>query len=185
MFLKQNLNDSQGNLLTVVNSIQRAVTNKMQSIQNNAAKDRIRTPLDLDQAQYSACFGYITVVALHKAHANFTQKARPFEPCTGVFRATTGLPCAHRIDDIRGLGVSLLPSDFHLHSHWDRYITPSVPTLEPIRTVTSFEAQRQTTSTKRSLQRLRLLNLKSDDVANVGSLAIPGIVSGVCIIFDV
>jgi hypothetical protein len=50
MFLKQNLNDSQGNLLTVVNSIQRAVTNKMQSIQNNTAKDRIRTPLDLDQA---------------------------------------------------------------------------------------------------------------------------------------
>jgi hypothetical protein len=36
-----------------------------------------------------------------------------------------------------------------------------------------------------SLQRLRLLNLESDDVANVGSLAIPGIVSGVCIIFDV
>jgi hypothetical protein len=36
-----------------------------------------------------------------------------------------------------------------------------------------------------SLQRLRLLNLESDDVVNAGSLAIPGIVSGVCIIFDV
>jgi hypothetical protein len=38
---------------------------------------------------------------------------------------------------------------------------------------------------KGSLQHLRLLNLESDDVANAGSLAIPGIVSGVCIIFDV
>src|ERR1700712_5217823 len=121
----------------------------MQSIQNNKAKDRIRTPLDLDQAQYSACFGYITIVALRKAHANFTQKARPFKPCTGVFTATTGLPCAHRIDDVRVLGVSLLPSDFHTHWYWDRYTALSEPTLEPIKTVTSFKAQRQTTSTKR------------------------------------
>ena len=102
-------------LLIVWNSIQQAVTNQIESIQNNAAKDRIRTPLDLDQAQYGACFGYITIVALRKAHANFTQKARPFKPCTGVFTATTGLPCAHRIDDVRVLGVSLLPSDFHTH----------------------------------------------------------------------
>jgi hypothetical protein len=115
VFLKQNIDDLQGNLLTVYNSIQQAVTNKFQSIQNNAAKDRIRTPLDLDQAQYSACFGYITIVALYKAHANFTQKARPFKPCTSVFTATTGLLCVYRINDTRQLGVSLLPSDFHIH----------------------------------------------------------------------
>jgi hypothetical protein len=35
-----------------------------------------------------------------------------------------------------------------------------------------------------SLQRLRLLNLESADVANAGSLGIPGIVQNVWLIFD-
>ena len=124
------------------------MTNQIQSIKNNAARDRIRTPLYLDQAQYSACFGYITVVALRKAHTNYTQKKRPFEPCTGVFTATTGLPCAHKIDDYRRLLVSLIPSDFHPHWYWDRYTALSIPTLEPIREV-SYTHQPRTQSTRR------------------------------------
>ena len=83
------------------------MTNQIRSIKNNAARDRIRIPLDLDQAQYSACFGYITVVALRKAHSNYTQKERPFKPCTGVFTATTGLPCAHKINENREFRISL------------------------------------------------------------------------------
>ena len=47
-------------------------------IKDNAAKDRIRTPLYLNQAQYSACFRYITVAALHKAYSNYTLQKRPF-----------------------------------------------------------------------------------------------------------
>ena len=111
----------------------------------NADRSRIQTPIALDQAQYSACFGYITFTALRKAHANYTEKERPLGACTGIFTATTGLPCAHRVDNVRRLGVSLLPSDFHTHWYWDRYTELSAPTLEPIRTVTQY----QTTSTKR------------------------------------
>jgi hypothetical protein len=96
-------------------SIEQAVANQITTIKNNAAINRIRTPLDLDQAQYSACFGYITVVALRKAHANYTSKKRLFEPCTSVFMATTGLPCAHKIDENREFQLSLVPSDFHPH----------------------------------------------------------------------
>lgn len=64
-----------------------------------------------------------------------------------MFIATTGLLCAARIDDIQRLGISLLPSDFHVHWYWDQYITLSAPTLKLIRTVTRFKAQ--TTSVKR------------------------------------
>jgi hypothetical protein len=63
-----------------------------------------------------------------------------------------GDPRAHdvyKVDNI-GLGVSLLPSDFHTHWYWDRCSALSEPTLEPIKTVTSFKAQRQTTSTKKA-----------------------------------
>jgi hypothetical protein len=145
------MSSSRGDLLNTWRSIEQTATRQIITIKTNAARSRIQTPLVLDQAQYSACFGYITTVALRKAHANFTQKARPFNVCTGAFTRTTGLPCAHHIDDIRVLGVSLLPSDFHRHWYWDRYTALSEPTLEPIKTVTSFKAQRQATnrSTKR------------------------------------
>ena len=138
------MTSSQGDLLTVWSSIEQAVTNQIRSIKNNTARDRIRTPLHLDQAQYSACFGHITVVALRKAHANYTQKKRPFEPCTGVFTATTGLPCAHKIDDYRRLQVSLIPSDFHPHWYWDRYSALSAPILEPLRTISHMATSTRT-----------------------------------------
>ena len=146
--LKLYLTSSQYDLFTTWSLIEQAVTNQIKTIKNNAAKDRICTPLYLNQAQYSACFGYITVVALRKAHANYTGKKRPFTPCTGVFTATTGLPCAHKIDQNREFGLSLVPSDFHPHWFWDRYTALSAPTLEPIREV-SYTNRPQTQSTRR------------------------------------
>jgi hypothetical protein len=142
---KGDITSSQGDLLTTWRSIERAVTCQIIIIKMNADRSRIQTPIALDQAQYSACFGYITFTALHKAHANYIEKERLLGACTSIFTATTGLPCAHRVDNVRRLGVSLLPSDFHIHWYWDRYTELSAPTLEPIRTVTQY----QTTSTKR------------------------------------
>jgi hypothetical protein len=98
--LKRYIVSSQGDLLTTFLQIEQAVSSQIQNIKGNAAKDRILTPLHLNQAQYHACFGYITTTALRLAHSNFLCTARPLKPCTGVFKATTGLPCAHRIDDL-------------------------------------------------------------------------------------
>lgn len=81
------------------------------------------------------------MTALRKAHTNFISANRPFRPCTGVFTATTGLPCAHKIDEYREHKVSLRPSDFHLHWYWDRYIALSAPTLDPIRVITYSRTQ--------------------------------------------
>ena len=64
------------------------------------AKDRIRTPTELGRAQYHACFSYTTATALRLGHTNYIDSKKPLEPCTGVYRATTGLPCAHQINDI-------------------------------------------------------------------------------------
>lgn len=133
--IKRYITSSQADLLTTWLSFEQAVANQIQSIRADAAKDRIRTPLNLDRAQYHACFRYITSTALRLVHSNYTSTERPFKPCTGVFKTTTGLPCAHRIEDIREQGISLLPRDFHPHWYWDRYSGLSEPILEPLRVI--------------------------------------------------
>ena len=60
----------------------------------------------------------ITVIDL-KLPIGIWPSAKPLKPCTGVFKHTTGLPCAHKINDIQYTGESLYPSDFHGHWHWD------------------------------------------------------------------
>jgi hypothetical protein len=75
---------------------------------------------------------------------------RPLQPCTSVFAATTGLPCAHQVDYIRKEGLSLLPSDFHPHWYWDRYSGLPELLLEPLRVITYLPStSRRTHSTRR------------------------------------
>jgi histone H3/H4 len=96
--------------LTTWLQIEQAVASQIQNIKANAVKDRIRTPLYLDRAQYQACFGFITNTALRLVDLNYTSTEKPLKPCTGVFTTTTGLPCEHRIEDIREARDSLRPS---------------------------------------------------------------------------
>ena len=148
--IKRDILSSQADLITTCLSIEQSVANQIQNIKANAAKDRIRTPLNLDRAQYSACFNYITTPVLRQVHANYTSAKRPLQPCTGVFTATTGLLCAHRVDYIQEEGLSLLPDDFHLHWYWDRYAGLPKPLLEPLCIVTYIpSASGRTYSTRR------------------------------------
>ena len=97
--LKRYITSSQGDLLTVWLQIEQAVSSQIENIKAIAAKDRIQTPLHLNsRVQYQACFGYITNTALRLANANYTSSAKPLKPCTGVFKRTTGLPCAQNVE---------------------------------------------------------------------------------------
>ena len=49
-------------------------------------------PFNIDRAQYSTCFNYITTPVLHQVYSNYTSAGRLLQPRTGVFTATTGLP---------------------------------------------------------------------------------------------
>ena len=95
--LKRYITSSQGDLLTVWLQIRQAVSSQIENIKTNAARERIQTPLHLNRVQYQACLGYITNTALRLADLNYQSAEKPLKPCTGVFKRTTGLPCAHRI----------------------------------------------------------------------------------------
>jgi hypothetical protein len=130
--LKRYITSSQGDLLTTWLQSEQAVSSQIQNIKANTAKDRIRTPLHLNRAQYQACFGYITNTALRLVNSNYASSEKPLKSCTGVFTTTTGLPCAHRIEHIQEARESLLPSNFHGHWYWDRHSDLLEPTLEPL-----------------------------------------------------
>jgi hypothetical protein len=148
--LKRYISSSQGDLLTTWLQIQQAVSTQIQNIKAIAAKERMRTPLRLSRVQYQACFSHITTTALQLADSNYQSAQKPLKPCTGVFKATTGLPCAHKINDIQFARESLYPSDFHPHWHWDRYLDVLEPTLEPLRVVSYSASTLGTTlSTRR------------------------------------
>jgi histone H3/H4 len=148
--LKRYITSSQGDLLTTWLQIQQAVSTQIQNIKSITAKERMRTPLRLTRVQYHACFGHVTNTALQLADLNYQSAQKPLKPCTGVFKATTGLPCAHKINDIQFARESLYPSDFHPHWHWDRYLDVLEPTLEPLRVVSySASTSGRTLSTRR------------------------------------
>jgi hypothetical protein len=146
--LKDDIQSSQGDLLTTWRSIEQAVANQIRNIKASAARDRIRTPLDIDRRQYHACFSQITVTALRLAHNNHQQaiqkaeaSKRPLEPCTGVYTITTGLPCAHKIENTRQL--ELQPQDFHAHWFWDRYSGLVSSILEPLQVISYTSSSNQ------------------------------------------
>jgi hypothetical protein len=95
--------------------IKRTVANQIHSIRGYTAQARIRTPVDLDQAQFHAYYSQITTVALRLAQEHYILAEKPLKPCSRVYTATTGLLYTHQIKDIRGQGGSLLPEDFHKH----------------------------------------------------------------------
>jgi hypothetical protein len=99
---------------------------------------------------------------------------RPFEACTGVFTATTGLPCGHRVQEAKELGISFLPEDFHLHWYWERYTAPSEPILQPLRVV-SYVSSNRSHSTRRLPSGFEATEVRQRLCTLVASLAIQGL----------
>jgi hypothetical protein len=80
--------------------IERTVARQIHQLKGYTAQARIRTPVDLDQAQYHTYYSQITTVALRLAQEHYILAKKPLKACSRVYTATTGLPCAHRIKDI-------------------------------------------------------------------------------------
>jgi hypothetical protein len=89
---------------------------------------------EIAEAQISE-ISLVQHTAIRLVEDHYISLKRPFENCTGVFTATTGLPCGHKVQEVKELGISFLPEDFHLHWHWDRYTAPSEPILQPLRVI--------------------------------------------------
>jgi hypothetical protein len=102
--LKGYLQSSTGDLYMVHQKISLAVDNQYKEINTQLASERTRIPHELRHELLHGLPGNVSVFALRKIREQIDKAARdspekPLPPCTGSFRDTMGLPCAHTIKD--------------------------------------------------------------------------------------
>lgn len=99
--LKHQLGFSTGDLKKVVDNIDLLIKNQHQEYVIKLNEAKIRFPTRLRKPFYSDVRAHITPFALLKIHdqyERFMNQNTRLPPCTGTFRATMGLPCAHEIE---------------------------------------------------------------------------------------
>ena len=100
--LKHQLGFSTGDLKTVVDNIDLLLKNQHQEYVIKLDEAEMRFPTRLRRPLYSDVRAYITPFALLKVHSQYERlldQTTPLSLCTGAFRATMGLPCAHEIQE--------------------------------------------------------------------------------------
>jgi hypothetical protein len=115
-------------------SIKRMLKNQLSSLQSTQATQQVRHPTELSQALYSVVFGWISSQGLRLVEAQ-RKRQKPLPPCTQSFTRSTGLPCAHRLQELRR---PLLLTDFHPHWRLERGLEAPQLILEPRQQIDRF-----------------------------------------------
>lgn len=148
-FLKRYIASSQGDLLVTWIAIEHAVANTTRKLIYTASQVQASTPIDVDRRIFSACFGIVTPGAFRAIQDHLDMVEKPYKPCTSSFTRTTGLPCAHTINDRRELGLGLVRTDFHAHWYWDRHsIALRPPILDPLQVISRGRPRTKTDTSK-------------------------------------
>ena len=121
---------SRGDLYLAWLQIEAAVINQIAAVSSRTTILRDRIPIDIDKKLYHGCFGVVTWHALRLAQQHIKSVSLPLQPCTGNFKRSMGLCCAH-VCDLKKTAGGLIPSDFH--EHWYRERDSTIQSLlDPI-----------------------------------------------------
>ena len=99
-YIKRFLGDkrSRGDLYLTWLQIEAAVINQIAAVSSRTTILRDRIPIDIDKKLYHGCFGVVTWHALRLAQQHIKFLSLPMQLCTGNFKRSMGLPCAHVCD---------------------------------------------------------------------------------------
>jgi hypothetical protein len=148
-FLKRYIASSQGDLLVTWIAIEHAIANATRKLIYTASQVQASTPIDVDRRIFSACFGIVTPGAFRAIQDHLEIVEKPYKPCTSLFTRTTGLPCAHTVNDRKELGLGLVPTDFHEHWYWDRHrVALRPPILDPLQVISRGRPRTKTDTSK-------------------------------------
>jgi hypothetical protein len=129
--LKSYLQVSTGDLKAVYDKITLLLKNRFAEFEAAVDSNKIRIPHTARDPFYTPLVGQISSYALGKLwderyRLNSTD---PLSPCTGSFRRTMGMPCAHDMQD-RLVERGTLQLD-DIHHHW--YLAAPLPrVMEPL-----------------------------------------------------
>lgn len=123
--LKANLKCSIGDLLIVVDRIETMLTNQRKDYQRKIAQATRKILYEFRPTVWQDLVGRVTPHALWKMHKQYElvrkeTEAEPLTECTGVYTATMGLSCAHRIKtrmEVVKSRLGRIPIE-DVHYHW-------------------------------------------------------------------
>lgn len=119
--LKGYLQVSTGDLYAATGRLKLALENQHKNISAMISSERLRVPHDLHLPMFSGLINRVSHFALRKMKNELLKATRatqavPLPVCTGTFRRTMGLPCAHvmqeRLEQNTGLNLE------DVHEHW-------------------------------------------------------------------
>lgn len=119
--IKSILNSSTGNIKVVIDKISVVVKNQYRNIMAKIETDMIRVPLSLDIIFFSGVIRKVSSYALKMVLEEYRDIQRishsnPVVPCTTEKSGSLGIPCIHKLLEMRRLGRNLNVNDFD--SQW-------------------------------------------------------------------
>ena len=113
--LKSWIGTSSGDLRDVYQKVILAIEDQQRTVNQQLAVEKTRTILSLNSDLWAKVHRKISLHALRKAGDQFKMRHHTSEdkPCSGVFSATLGIPCVHKIQSLIATEKALDKSDFH------------------------------------------------------------------------
>ncbi|KAL6567452.1 hypothetical protein OROGR_001120 [Orobanche gracilis] len=115
LMIKKYLQVSTGDLRQVKQKICNGIVNQYKEITAKFESEKLRIPHKFHIPLFKNLLGHVSVFALeeiYKQHEMAMSSILP--PCKGQFSETMGLPCAHRIQDMKSAGFGLE----NIHTQW-------------------------------------------------------------------
>lgn len=121
--LKAQLKVSTGDLYAVVTAIALFLQGQHTAVRAASADAKVRLGSDLRVPLFANVTGLVAPIALRTILVQQVRRVQPRTPlpvCTGVFRRTLGLPCAHELQGVLQLGGAMPLAAIHPYWLLDR-----------------------------------------------------------------
>lgn len=151
--LKRWINSSGVDLLTIYHRLEGWWELSLQAHEGAISDSFVRARVDLDRPLFSRVRLTIHNYALSQCLVQLS--IIPKSACSGMFSRTTGLPCVHKLLVLKRGGISLMPSDFHVHWWIDRVQGPVPPPAQALEPATTAQRRTEAASRKRAASHKR------------------------------
>ncbi|OAV97051.1 hypothetical protein PTTG_06444 [Puccinia triticina 1-1 BBBD Race 1] len=129
-YLKIFLKNSRGDLLSVFESLAHAVDMQINHVHESIGSNAVKTLVNVPN-MFIPLLGHILTCAINECVAQYErlQTLDPTEECSNTVTIGLGIPCPHRLAELRDQGDLLSPDDFHLQ--WHLKYNPEVTVRNP------------------------------------------------------
>jgi hypothetical protein len=123
-----------GDLKLVLDNIERLLVSQHTELEAALGVAKLRPGHDLQTPLFFGVLGHVTPYALRKIleQSRILESPRFNRQCTRLFTSSLGLPCAHKLKELKDSGKALQLVHIHQHWHFSHPLRP--PTTEqPLR----------------------------------------------------